>query len=486
MKNLIRISLAGLLLALLSGPLHAELKLPSGGDRKPDLNLDPFERAREAIRRLPKREEPAEEKAPPPTPAEKVERRQEAEPARPMPEPPPSVVEHEGEAFSQEFVLTLDTFAVTAGGAAPESTIVDGDEVLESPATNATVGLAEYVAEIDTGAAGLWNGGLFNFHFGATFGSSPSDMTGDVHGLSSIDAGYNTVKLLEAWYEHTFRHSHTSVLFGIADYNADFYVSEYANLFINGAFGMGTAIGNGGPAAYPDTGLGLRVKTDLSPSAYLQWAIFDGVPDDTGAFADVSLSRSEGWFGGVEAGSQSGEPGGSEGYYKVAVGTWYAKRDGVATLEEPIRERPGIHGYYILAETSIGESMGVFFKYGHSSNDVADAEVTGEDRIISDFYAAGITYSGLIPGRDDDVLGLGVVQSKLSPAFTSRFPPDYTPAPDGPQPDFVSEVAFELTYTMNLMDWLAVQPDLQYVQRPGMQYGNGNAAVVGVRLQAVY
>ena len=53
-KNYIALSLVGLFgFGIITTNAQAELTLPSGADRRPNLSLDPFERAREAMRKLP-------------------------------------------------------------------------------------------------------------------------------------------------------------------------------------------------------------------------------------------------------------------------------------------------------------------------------------------------------------------------------------------------------------------------------------------------
>ena len=52
----------------------------------------------------------------------------------------------------------------------------------------------------------------------------------------------------------------------------------------------------------------------------------------------------------------------------------------------------------------------------------------------------------------------------------------------GAPPAKRAETAIELTYRVQAKDWLAVQPDLQYVRRPNGDPSIPSALVVGVRL----
>ena len=90
----------------------------------------------------------------------------------------------------------------------------------------------------------------------------------------------------------------------------------------------------------------------------------------------------------------------------------------------------------------------------------------GDRNQISVYGDAGVTYKGLIPGRDDDVLGLAFGYARISDRASDldrdirRFSGANTPIRD-------YEAVIELTYQYALAPWLILQPDLQYVMHPG-------------------
>ena len=482
-KNYIAFSIAGILaLGVVSPVALAELTLPSGADRRPNLSLDPFERAREAMRKLPK-SEPKEE-TPEPKREQELVPQPEAVPAQTAPVVQKTAeIEEHADAFSYEFAVTMDAFSLTSGG--PIQNLDDPDEEFVEKKTG-VVGVVNFVAEVDTGAADLWDNGLFFLYSALTFGEGP--IVGDLHGISNIDAGGNTMRVVELWYEHSFPHSNSSALLGLHDFNGEFYVSEYASLFANAGFGLGQALGeHGGPSGYPVTTLGLRLKSEVTENSYFQVAMYDGgIKEEEGdaefdKVISVNLDKNEGVFVGAEAGLFKNEPGDSSGYYKIALGMWYLRQDqpGFETGEldqnqEPVtilgdNPKAGTGGAYLLAETSIGEKMGIFFKHGRAREDYLQ---------FSQFYAAGINFSGAIPGRDDDVLGIGMVHTRQSPAYIDQLPEETQ--------TYVAETAFEITYTAQITDWLMIQPDFQYIQYPSMDPTMTKSSVVGVRAQAVF
>ena len=465
-----------LTLSLFTSSAYAELKLPSGADRRPNLSVDPFERAREAIRRLPKSEPTP---APPPTPAPQAEPVKQEQPAATL-EPqalPPTIVSTDSgsssEAFTYELAVTVDAQSITAGGI-PEP----DPEDLEQSKTG-IFGVADIIGEYDTGAGGLWDDGLFFVYAAMMFGKAAA--VGDLHGTSSIYAGGDSFRIVEAWYEHSFPYSHSSALLGIHDFNGEFYVSEYANLFMNGIFGMGQILNAGsdaGPSTYPVPTMGFRFKAELTEQIYFQAAIYDAAPTDE-AFDKVieaKLPSNDELFFVTEFGMTNKEPG-ENGYFKAGLGLWYFRINtsgalisgdeeaGTATYMLGNESKPGTGGVYVLAEMSIGEKLGIFFKHGRGRQ---------EYNQYAQFYAAGLNYTGLIPGREEDVLGFGLVHTRQSAAYLEATN----------NSTFIAETAFEITYTTNLTDWLSIQPDFQYIQQPNMSLDLPNTMVVGVRISA--
>ncbi|MDH3326113.1 MAG: carbohydrate porin [Gammaproteobacteria bacterium] len=484
-KNYIALSLASIFsLGLISLNAQAELSLPSGTDTRPNLSLDPFERSREAMRKLPVTESAAE-------PVAQVKQQKTKEPIQeirevarnPQTERAPASQEST-DAFSYEFAVTMDAFSLIAGG------VKQVDDPENIPKQTGVVGVIDFIAEVDTRAAGLWDNGSFFLYSALTFGQSPN--AGDLHGISGIDAGRNTMKIMEMWYQHSFPYSHSSALFGLHDFNGEFYVSEYANLFVNGAFGGGQIIkSNGNPSTFPLINLGLRLKSELTENSYFQMGMYDGAQSEKeiDKIISISPSKKDGVFMIGEAGIFKNEPGDPAGYYKFAAGYWNLRADQVGfervdangdplvgTNGDPIHileedPTPGTSGAYFLAETSIGEKMGLFFKHGRAAANYVQYE---------QFYAAGINYKGAIPGRDEDVLGIGFVHTRHSAAYLAQFDESN---PDRP---FIAETTYEITYTAQITDWLMIQPDYQYVQYPNMDPSLMKASVIGVRAQAIF
>jgi porin len=108
------------------------------------------------------------------------------------------------------------------------------------------------------------------------------------------------------------------------------------------------------------------------------------------------------------------------------------------------------------------QGLGLFGRYGFADSDVNE---------IRCFWSAGAQYQGPIPSRDDDVVGIGVAQGRLSPA--AGFSASH-------------ETAMELYYNAQVTPWLSLTPSVQYVFNPGGDHNVDDAVVVGFRLQMAF
>ena len=138
---------------------------------------------------------------------------------------------------------------------------------------NATGGLSrdtEYLGNFDATLAidaeqwAGWTGASFYFYALGNHGGSPSEHSGDLQGISNIDAP-NALKLYEAWYQQKFFGDRMSLLFGLYDLNSEFDSIDTASLFINSSHGIGpdfSQSGQNGPSILPDhiAGIALQIR----------------------------------------------------------------------------------------------------------------------------------------------------------------------------------------------------------------------------------
>lgn len=88
------------------------------------------------------------------------------------------------------------------------------------------------------------------------------------------------------------------------------------------------------------------------------------------------------------------------------------------------------------------------------------------------YFQTGLVYKGLIPGRDNDQAGVALACGNYS---------SYKQIADENKgrPVQKYEGVLEFSYRVQINKWACVQPDLQYIIRPGANGLAPNATVLG-------
>jgi porin len=297
---------------------------------------------------------------------------------------------------------------------------------------------------------------------------------GDAQLISNIDASRG-LRLYEAWLDWAPGKSGTfSTRLGLYDLNTEFDATETAGLFLNGAQGVGTDLGQtgeNGPSIFPVTSLALRLRTTTANGAYGQLAVLDGVPGnpDDSSSNRIDLSSDDGALLVAEGGWTGGA------WRKLAVGLWQYTADfdelaATAPSGDPQRG-DGNDGWYAIADRTLwtgnGSVLAGFLRIGQA-----------EERFntFDAYLGAGASLSGFWSARPDDAVGLGIAT-----AFTGD---DYEEAQElagsSAEPQ---ETSIELTYRTPITNWLTLQPGLQYVTNPGVNPALDNALVIQLRFE---
>lgn len=360
--------------------------------------------------------------------------------------------------------------------------------------------------KLDLGKFAGWSGASAFLHVISDQGSGLN--AHNVHsfmGVDNIEVNTNTTKLYQAWIEQRAFDGKLLALAGLYAVNSEFDVIKSSGVLLHPAFGTAPVLaqsGRNGPSIYPTTSFGVRIKYQPNPAVYAQMAVLDGVPGDPnnprgthirldrgdGAFliAEVGLSplRLEAAFApergrrGAELTQERGQPGTIS---KLALGYWeYTSRlndlTAVDRAGNPLRRRS--KGAYLLGEETVyrerqdaQQGLAVFASYA-----VAQSDVNRIDYSLT----AGLRYKGLLPGRDDDVLALGIARAHASAEFRQVLSLE-TGAPTAS-----AETAIELTYRVQLRPWFALQPVIQRISRPGFGAASGTAWIAGLRTEVSF
>ena len=320
--------------------------------------------------------------------------------------------------------------------------------------------------------------------------------------LSGIEARATT-RLYEAFFEQKLMDDKLSVKAGNLAEESDFFISDLAAIYVNGTFGWPVIwdqnLPSGG-ASYPLATPGVRVKLDPNAHTSLLVGVYDGDPTGSGFTGDPQLLDQAGTNFRVQDPplilaegryryNQEKDSTGLAG--QVRLGGWYhfgQFGNAFAVPEAPAQARySGDFGLYGIIDQMIyrtskddpKKGVGVFARLAGSPS----------DRNFIDFYGdAGVNFAGVLPSRPEDVFGFAVNYSHVSPVATQA--DELSIAQTGvAMPVRTDEIGLECTYQAQIVPGLSLQPDFQYIIRPGGGVVNplapgvriGNAAVFGLR-----
>jgi porin len=325
--------------------------------------------------------------------------------------------------------------------------------------------LLEPAVAVDLDRLARWPGAALLVRGIGTYGTDPIEVTGSIHSPSNVAAAVDTFTLFEAWLEQRFLGDALSIRVGLYALDAEFDVKHTAGGFMNSGFGTGLDLsetGVNGPCIFPVSCLGLRLRVQPTPSFHVQAAVLDGVAGDPAHphGTQVRLDAREGALVATEVGYDR-SPGGGR-FLRAALGAWLytAEFPDVLALDargNP-RQRRGTHGVYGLVEGELfreadqqGQGLGGFLRAG-----LADQHVNR----IGAYVGGGLVYTGLVPGRDADVTGIGVSAGINGERFRTARRRAGSPVDGG-------EIALEWTYLVPVLPSMRLQLDLQYIVNPG-------------------
>jgi porin len=308
-------------------------------------------------------------------------------------------------------------------------------------------------------------------------------LVGDYQGFSNIDAPGFTA-LYELWYEQTLLDGKLRVKVGKIDATNEFAFVEHGGKFLASPAGFSPTIV--GFPTYPDPATGAVVFVSPVESFYVGAGVFDGATQagrPTGTRGPATLFGDPAdLFLIAEAGAKWSLAGGRAGRLGVGVarhtGTFdvpggggrtrdgatsaYLVLDQTLAKEEPGQARDGQAGEGRAAD---GRGVGAYLQVAATEREASAADL---------HVGAGVVWTGPIPTRDADAVGLMASCVHFgSPARSSGAVAD----------DY--ELAVELFYKVRVAPGVSVKPDVQYIVNPGGT-GRPDALVGTLRLELAF
>ncbi|MBL8877978.1 MAG: carbohydrate porin [Phycisphaerales bacterium] len=329
---------------------------------------------------------------------------------------------------------------------------------------------------LDLGAMKLIDGGTVYALAEGGWSDGVDEYVGSLFGVNGEAFGDEEVVLSELWYEQKILGEALRVRGGKIDLTVDFDTNAYANDSVTQFLNNGLA--NTANIPFPEPGHGVQLVATPCPWFYFAAGGADADAENVRAGFDTAYHGPDNFFSIYEFGvtpTLETAWGKLPGAYRV--GMWHdprakekffndrfgyrlsvpLKRDDVgfyAGFDQAVfRENP--------ADSSDEQGLGVFARYGYAHSDVNE---------IENFWSVGWQYLGLIPTRDEDTLGFGVASGILSDKLTRI----------GRDPHH--ETVLETYYRMQILPWLSVSPDFQWILRPDGENGR-DAFVAGFRVQ---
>ncbi len=396
--------------------------------------------------------------------------------------------EGQGESLRQRDTLTGEWFGLgrklTQRGITVNLSLTQNFQQNLSGGTNTDVQRGHYAGsydleiEVDLEAlGGLPGATLFAHAEGAwTQGIDPWSVGSAVGNVNGDAVDDRSIDLTELYWNQSLLDGRVQVRLGKLDitggfecqgspvgFDANAYANDETLQFSN------AALVNNPSIPLPDYGLGLVVYAEPVDG----WYIAAGAIDAQGDFRETGFNTAfhgeDYFFAVAETGwihAFASDNGTLPGGYRA--GLWYDPQDQQSFKTG--RTQRDDAGFYLSLDQKLlnendrddGQGLGAFARYGWAQSDVNE---------IHCFWSAGIQYQGLIPTRDQDVLGLGVADGKL--VNRAGYSQDH-------------ETIYELYYAAWLAPWVQIAPSVQYIQHPGGNNSVSEALVMGLRLQMAF
>src|ERR1700730_12596977 len=290
------------------------------------------------------------------------------------------------------------------------------------------------------------------------------------------------------WFQQEVLDPQTSLRVGQIALDDEFYISQYLAGFVSSSFGcpdiLSTDLPSGGPC-YPFATPGARLRVAPTSDLTLSAAFFNGNPAPSGPgnpqvrnSSGANFLIGEGGFMPIAelAYSFDEQPISSTPLSDVKVGAWYhtgefpdQRRDssGLSLANPASNGIPAMHGTnfgaYLVRDKMLRrrpdtatQGLSAFLRVGYAPPD---------RNLFSLEVDAGLTFNGLFPIRELDLLGVGAAYGRIG--YARRLDRDQVLFTGIERPVRDYESVLELTYQARISPWWTLQPDLQLIFHPG-------------------
>lgn len=306
-----------------------------------------------------------------------------------------------------------------------------------------------------------------------------SGSVGSYFGVNADAMPRDAAVVTEMWYQQDFLDDTLSLRVGKMDITGGFecrgcpvsfdcsmYANDEKQQFLN------SALVNNPTIPFPFGTLGAAVHYTPVEDWFVTAAVADAAGDYRETGFNTAFESEDNLFYVAETGITprlDSARGPLQGAYRI--GAWYQPE----TLDDDDVDYYDNAGLYLNFDQLLvkentddedAQGLGTFFRMGYADPD---------KNAMSQFYSTGLSYQGLIDGRDDDVLAAGIGQGYFSNHFSEDYPQD-------------SETAYEVFYNAQISKWMTLTPSVQYIADPAEtgDAASKDAMVLGLRAQMTF
>jgi len=310
-------------------------------------------------------------------------------------------------------------------------------------------------------------------HLQANWGEGINPRTGALFQVNDDADGSIGGHVAQFWYRHHFWQRKASLMIGYLDYQTIVDRNAYANS--EDKQFMHLTLDNN-PLVPLRIGMGAALT--LRPVDW--YALILGIADGQAVPYKGGISKAfheEDWYTAyAENGFQvkiPGKHGPLPGNYRVGMFYDPGPRKKFPRSPRDDGTMAGDYGFYASLDQLLhreteqdDQGLGVFARFGYRNP---------EANRMSRFWSGGVSYKGLIPGRNEDVLGAAFSCLRSSHLYRDRV-----------NDSFTNETVYEVYYAVQVSKWMVLTPDFQYIDNPGAAGEYGHAIVAGVRARVSF
>jgi len=335
--------------------------------------------------------------------------------------------------------------------------------------------------DLHTDRLGWWPNG--QIHITAALIETESLSQDSIGALNSTyfnNAPTNGARLFEVWYGQKFNNNKGEVRVGTLYPFVRIASNQPSSMFTNTAFDyphfLGTTPDFGLSLPYAAAPFGVQFNYNFSPEIFFIGQVSDGFQDPSGGVENfrntsIGLSADEGIEGIVELSYKPNQREGLAGNYKAGVQFHTGQFNVNDTTDSETTQR-GNAAFYAMGDQML-----------YAEPDSRTQGLTGfvkalytpyEDINTIDFHTSGgLSYEGLIPGRDRDVLGLAIAYTQISGGLRNSDRAAGTTVRG-------AETVAEMIYSAELTPWWTLIGSAQYIVDPGGFSDRDDALVFGL------